>query len=71
MQWINVKERLPLVDDWVMAFGMSIMDDKPNVYAVRTHDFHGKMGFVPLGYEDDGELRSVTHWCEYPEPPAQ
>jgi len=68
MTWINVKERLPVEDTYVLLYAqieLNVPLDIPGYVCV------GKLiSKDPLMWSED-EDRTVTHWMPLPEPPKE
>jgi hypothetical protein len=74
MQWNSVKEKLPNIGEWVLAYTPSYFEEK-NVIAVVKFEYldHRKENYWSIfssgcGCCDSG-LSNVTHWMPLPKPP--
>lgn len=74
MEWISVKDRLPAIDDWVIARGSNRTEGITALVQYCYND-HIKMYFWNLLSSGcgccDTSLKNVTHWMPEPKPPEE
>ncbi len=63
MNWINVKDKLPKINDWILC---SNNKDEWTDFAEINHNGHGKKVF----WNRECEIYP-THWMPLPKPPTK
>lgn len=76
-EWIDIKDQLPKIGSWVIAFGKARnkeYDDEPSIAITRFgYNPHTKEHYYEYLSSGCGccnaDMREVTHWMPLPEKP--
>lgn len=70
MDWINVKDKLPIIKNGISDRLIVLCDEDEKIFEANYfEDFNGKSGW--RDYQNTSELKSVTHWSIKPKRPER
>ncbi len=64
MEWISVKDKLPIRDDKYLVHAPSLDEKKPFIAIAWFDPANGGWSLLP-----DCWCKAITHWMELPKPP--